>query len=163
MSNIINRLGLRSRTFLGCSRASWLTLRCSSLPTTFQHKTFQASRASSSTALDSKPTFITTPIFYVNAGILCASFLSWHTDNIIEPHVGHLYTLVLADVYKRWETLNQRPARLLTGTDEHGMKVQQAAAKVGVPAEVFCDELAAVFKVYRSARELVHKLTFLRN
>jgi methionyl-tRNA synthetase len=73
--------------------------------------------------------------------------INLHPNIFLEPHVGHLYTLVLADVYKRWETLNGRSARLLTGTDEHGMKVQQAAAKVGVPAELFCNDLAAVFKV----------------
>jgi methionyl-tRNA synthetase len=60
-----------------------------------------------------KPYYVTTPIYYVNA----------------EPHVGHLYSLVLADVLKRWHELKHPHTKstLLTGTDEHGMKVQKAA------------------------------------
>jgi methionyl-tRNA synthetase len=54
-----------------------------------------------------KPYYVTTPIFYVNAA----------------PHVGHLYTMVLSDIIKRWQVLKERNALLLTGTDEHGMKV----------------------------------------
>lgn len=42
----------------------------------------------------------------------------------IAPHVGHLYTMVIADVLKRWQVLlGKSDAQLLTGTDEHGMKV----------------------------------------
>jgi methionyl-tRNA synthetase len=54
-----------------------------------------------------KPYYITTPIFYVNAA----------------PHVGHLYTMVLTDVVKRWHVLKGKNALLCTGTDEHGLKV----------------------------------------
>lgn len=54
-----------------------------------------------------KPYYITTPIFYVNAS----------------PHVGHLYTMVLTDIVKRWHALKGKHAILLTGTDEHGLKV----------------------------------------
>jgi tRNA synthetases class I (M) len=54
-----------------------------------------------------KPYYVTTPIFYVNAA----------------PHVGHLYSMVLADIIKRWQLLQGRQALLSTGTDEHGMKV----------------------------------------
>ncbi|TKA77597.1 hypothetical protein B0A55_03140 [Friedmanniomyces simplex] len=77
-----------------------------------------------------KPYYITTPIFYVNAA----------------PHVGHMYTMILSDVLKRWQELKQRQSILVTGTDEHGMKIQQAAAKVGVPPKEFCDRGAEVFK-----------------
>ncbi|ERT02060.1 methionyl-tRNA synthetase [Sporothrix schenckii 1099-18] len=76
-----------------------------------------------------KPYYVTTPIFYVNA----------------DPHIGHLYTMVLADVLKRWQTLLGRKALLCTGTDEHGLKVQQAATRAGVPPKQFCDENASVF------------------
>lgn len=72
---------------------------------------------------------MTTPIFYVNA----------------DPHIGHMYSMVLADVLKRWQTLLGRKALLCTGTDEHGLKVQQAAARAGVPPKQFCDENASVF------------------
>ncbi|OIW30253.1 methionyl-tRNA synthetase [Coniochaeta ligniaria NRRL 30616] len=78
----------------------------------------------------SKPYYITTPIFYVNAA----------------PHVGHMYSMVLADVLKRWQVLQGRKALLCTGTDEHGMKVQKAAAAAGVPPKQLCDTLAATFQ-----------------
>src|SRR5690242_16554254 len=54
-----------------------------------------------------KPYYITTPIFYVNAA----------------PHVGHLYTMVLTDIIKRWSVLRGKKAIMCTGTDEHGLKV----------------------------------------
>lgn len=77
-----------------------------------------------------KPYYITTPIFYVNAA----------------PHVGHMYTMILTDVLKRWQVLRGRKAIFLTGTDEHGMKIQQAAAKAGANPQEFCDRGAAVFQ-----------------
>lgn len=51
-------------------------------------------------------------------------FLAW-TDRILAPHIGHLYTLVLTDILKRWQVLRGKKAILCTGTDEHGMKVGQ--------------------------------------
>ncbi|KAG0645199.1 Methionyl-tRNA synthetase [Hyphodiscus hymeniophilus] len=83
-----------------------------------------------SSALSKKPYYITTPIFYVNAA----------------PHVGHLYTMVLTDILKRWHVLKGEKAILCTGTDEHGMKIQQAAAKANTPPQVFCDQTAETFK-----------------
>ncbi|KAF2405591.1 hypothetical protein EJ06DRAFT_526105 [Trichodelitschia bisporula] len=77
-----------------------------------------------------KPYYVTTPIFYVNAA----------------PHVGHLYTMVFADVVKRWQTLRGRKALLCTGTDEHGMKIQQAAEKAGSRPRFFCDQGATIFR-----------------
>ncbi len=57
------------------------------------------------------------------------------------PHVGHLFTLVLSDVLKRWQVLlGDKNATLLTGTDEHGMKIQKAAQKAGMDVKVFCDK-----------------------
>jgi methionyl-tRNA synthetase len=58
-----------------------------------------------------KPYYITTPIFYVNAA----------------PHVGHLYTMVLTDIVKRWNVLRGEKAIMCTGTDEHGLKVRTLA------------------------------------
>lgn len=78
-----------------------------------------------------KPYYITTPIFYVNAA----------------PHVGHLYSMVLADVLKRWQQFLGNEALLCTGTDEHGMKVQQAALKASSDPKSFCDKGAEVFQV----------------
>ncbi|KAB8203226.1 tRNA synthetases class I (M)-domain-containing protein [Aspergillus parasiticus] len=71
-----------------------------------------------------KPYYVTTPIFYVNAA----------------PHVGHLYTMIIADILKRWRTLcGETDAQLLTGTDEHGMKIQQAALAAEMDTQAFCD------------------------
>lgn len=77
-----------------------------------------------------KPYYITTPIFYVNAA----------------PHVGHLYTMVLTDVIKRWQQLKGRTAILCTGTDEHGIKVQHAAALTQTDPGTFCYSGANSFK-----------------
>ena len=90
--------------------------------------------------------YITTPIFYVNA----------------EPHIGHLYTALLADAYARWVKLQGKHAFLMTGTDEHGIKVrfvksscvfimqgsqiQDAAAKAGISPRQFCDNVSASFR-----------------
>lgn len=54
--------------------------------------------------------------------------------------------MIIADVLKRWQQMKNRKAILLTGTDEHGMKVQQAAAKAGVDPQEFCDKVAGTFK-----------------
>jgi methionyl-tRNA synthetase len=80
--------------------------------------------SSTTNKLQEKPYYITTPIFYVNAA----------------PHVGHLFTLVLTDVLKRWQVLLGRKAILCTGTDEHGMKIQVAAQKAGQDVRAFCDQ-----------------------
>ncbi|RMZ24645.1 hypothetical protein D0859_11310 [Hortaea werneckii] len=79
---------------------------------------------------ETKPYFISTPIFYVNAA----------------PHLGHMYTMILTDVFKRWQVLRNRRAILCTGTDEHGLKIQQAAAKANAHPKEFCDRGAEVFK-----------------
>ncbi|KAF2863527.1 hypothetical protein K470DRAFT_103811 [Piedraia hortae CBS 480.64] len=77
-----------------------------------------------------KPYYLTTPMFYVNAS----------------PHLGHMYTLILSDVLTRWKRLCGRRSVLVTGTDEHGLKVQQAAAASGMAPQEFCDSGAALFK-----------------
>ena len=74
--------------------------------------------------------YITTPIYYVND----------------KPHLGHAYTTIAADVVTRWHRLNGRPAYFLTGTDEHGQKVYDAAAKRGISAQQHVDELCEPFK-----------------
>lgn len=56
--------------------------------------------------------------------------------------------MVLTDIIKRWQVLKGKNALLLTGTDEHGMKVQRAAAKAGVDPKSFCDKGAEIFKVH---------------
>lgn len=79
----------------------------------------------------SKPFYITTPIFYVNA----------------KPHLGHLYSMLLCDTRSRWEKLNPRQSSfLLTGTDEHGLKIQEVAAKQGIDCKVLVDRVSENFK-----------------
>jgi methionyl-tRNA synthetase len=104
-------------------------------------------RFTSSQSYGGKPYYITTPIFYVNAGkeihnLALQKLLM--TD--AAPHVGHLYTMVLTDILKRWQVLNGKNAILCTGTDEHGMKIQRAAAQASTPAKEFCDLTAETFK-----------------
>ena len=60
--------------------------------------------------------YITTPIYYVND----------------RPHIGHAYTSLAADVLARWRRLQGREVFFLTGTDEHGQKVEKAAADAGM-------------------------------
>lgn len=96
-----------------------------------------------------KPFYITTPIFYVNA---CTSNCPTH-DRLIgsfkAPHVGHLHTLVLSDVIARYSRLRypERPVLFSTGTDEHGLKIQQAARSGGVDEQSFCDQVSERFRV----------------
>lgn len=97
-------------------------------------------RAISTQPAPEKPYYVTTPIFYVNAA----------------PHVGHLYTMVLTDILKRWQVVKGRHALLLTGTDEHGLKVQRAAAKAGVDPKLFCDKGAEIFKVRMMCLSAMH-------
>ena len=77
-----------------------------------------------------KPKFyITTPIYYVNGA----------------PHIGHAYTSIAADVLARWKRLDRFDVFFLTGTDEHGQKVEKAAA-AGLDPQTFTDQVAADFR-----------------
>jgi methionyl-tRNA synthetase len=73
--------------------------------------------------------YVTTPIYYVND----------------KPHIGHAYTTILADVLARYHRLMGSPTYFLTGTDEHGQKVQQAADKRGVAPQAHADETVVRF------------------
>ena len=73
-------------------------------------------RSSLLTATAAKPpAFITTPIYYVNG----------------QPHIGHVYTTLAADVVARFMRLDGHEVKFLTGTDEHGQKVEQSAELAG--------------------------------
>ena len=121
MLDVEVRALLRTSKYMRPSNISWICSPC-------RHASLGLERRGLATTLPErrKPYFVTTPIFYVNAGG-CSSFVGLaelanrlHTA----PHVGHLYTVVLADILKRWQILSgNTDARLLTGTDEHGMKV----------------------------------------
>jgi methionyl-tRNA synthetase len=75
----------------------------------------------------SKPFYLTTPIYYVND----------------QPHIGHTYTTVLADVIARFHRMRGEQVYLLTGTDEHGQKVEKAAAARGITPKALADEVVA--------------------
>ena len=77
-----------------------------------------------------KPFFITTPIYYINA----------------RPHIGHAYTTMVADALARSHRLLGHDVFFLTGTDEHGQKVERAAQKAGMPTPAFAHEVAAAFR-----------------
>ena len=74
--------------------------------------------------------YITTPIYYVNA----------------EPHLGHAYTTILADTLAGYHKMFEDSTYFLTGTDEHGQKVQQAAEILKVSPQEHCDEMSVRFK-----------------
>ncbi|HET7238157.1 MAG TPA: class I tRNA ligase family protein, partial [Terrimicrobiaceae bacterium] len=76
-----------------------------------------------------KSFFITTAIDYTNAA----------------PHIGHAYEKILADVIARYHRLKGESVFFLTGVDQHGQKVQQAAQKEGVPVEKFVTETTDKF------------------
>ncbi len=74
--------------------------------------------------------YITTPIYYVNG----------------EAHIGHAYTTFIADTMARYERLKGNETYFLTGTDEHGQKIEESAQKHNKPTQEFADEISATFK-----------------
>src|SRR5476651_1966969 len=73
--------------------------------------------------------YITTPIYYLNGA----------------PHLGHVYTTIAADVLARYWRLAGAQVKFLTGTDEHGQKVAQAAEAAGETPQAFTDRMSALF------------------
>lgn len=65
------------------------------------------------------------------------------------PHIGHLYSLVTADVLARFHRLTHphQAVHFLTGTDEHGLKIQKAAREKGLGEKEFCDGISERFRV----------------
>ncbi len=83
------------------------------------------------TASEGQPTYyVTTPIYYVND----------------VPHIGHAYTTLACDALARFKRLDGFDVKFLTGTDEHGQKVEKAAAARGIAPQQFCDEVSANFR-----------------
>jgi methionyl-tRNA synthetase len=74
--------------------------------------------------------YVTTPIYYVND----------------KPHIGHAYTTIVADVLSRYHRLLDVPTYFLTGTDEHGQKVQKAAAAAGITPQEQADNTVVRFQ-----------------
>ena len=74
--------------------------------------------------------YITTPIFYPNGA----------------PHIGHAYTALATDVIARFERLDGKDVFFLTGTDEHGLKIQRAAEEHGVTPREWADQTSERFR-----------------
>ena len=74
--------------------------------------------------------YITTAIDYVNA----------------EPHIGHAYQKIVADVLARWHKLLGEDVFFVTGTDEHGKKIERAAKEAGMNPKDFVDKMSEKFK-----------------
>ena len=92
---------------------------------------FMAAVGTPATSFDDgqRPFQITTPIYYVND----------------KPQIGHAYTSTACDVIARFMRLSGREVFFLSGTDEHGQKVEQSAAKRGVAPQDFVDEVSQNF------------------
>ena len=74
--------------------------------------------------------YLTTPLYYVNAA----------------PHLGHAYSTLVADTIRRYKRMQGYDAFLLTGTDEHGQKVERSAKAAGVSPQQFADQVSALFR-----------------
>ena len=74
--------------------------------------------------------YVTTPIYYIND----------------VPHLGSAYTTIAADVLARYHRLRGDETHFLTGTDEHGLKIQRVAAERGMPPQAFADEISSKFR-----------------
>ena len=76
-----------------------------------------------------KKFYITTPIYYVND----------------KPHIGHAYTNIVCDVIARFKRLDGYDVKFLTGTDEHGQKVEKSAQKCSIQTQEYVDKIAQNF------------------
>ena len=77
-----------------------------------------------------KTYYITTPIYYPSA----------------KPHMGHAYSSIIADFFARFKRIDGFDVHFLTGTDEHGLKIQRSAEKINMPTLKFCDEISQTFR-----------------
>ncbi|MBP0964106.1 MAG: methionine--tRNA ligase [Oscillospiraceae bacterium] len=79
---------------------------------------------------EKKPFYITTPIYYPSGN----------------PHIGHCYTTVACDSIARYKRMQGYDVMFLTGTDEHGLKIEQKAAEKGITPKQYVDEIVEIFK-----------------
>src|SRR5690606_18181683 len=88
----------------------------------------------------SQPFYVTTPIYYVND----------------RPHLGHVYTTMVADVIARYHRLAGDDTFFLTGVDEHAAKVSDKAAEKGMTPQAWADQNAAAFRETFASLEITH-------
>ncbi len=74
--------------------------------------------------------YITTPIYYPSG----------------RPHMGHAYSSIIADFFARFKSIDEYNVHFLTGTDEHGLKIQRSAEKAGQKPKEFCDQISQTFR-----------------
>ena len=77
-----------------------------------------------------KTFYITTPIYYPSA----------------KPHMGHAYSSIIADFFARFKLIDDYQVHFLTGTDEHGLKIQRSAENAGMEPQKFCDQISQTFR-----------------
>ena len=82
--------------------------------------------------------YITTPIYYPSA----------------KPHMGHAYSSITADFFARFKRIDGFKVHFLTGTDEHGLKIQRAAESKNIDPQIFCDEISQTFRNLSSTLNL---------
>ena len=80
--------------------------------------------------MSKKPYYITTPIYYPSGN----------------PHIGHCYTTVACDSIARYRRMQGYDVMFLTGTDEHGLKIEQKAAEAGITPKEYVDNIVEIFK-----------------
>ena len=89
-----------------------------------------------------RPIYVTTPIYYVND----------------KPHIGHAYTTLACDVLARFHRLDGDDVHFLTGTDEHGQKVEKSAQAAGMDPQAFTDQVSQNFRHLAAEKVIVAQL-----
>ncbi|XP_068596774.1 methionine--tRNA ligase, mitochondrial [Brachionichthys hirsutus] len=118
-------------TFLFVTRSCWAVARSPSASAPLRcQRILVLRRSSTRSAEGDRSYYVTTPIFYVNAS----------------PHLGHLYSAVIADCFHRYKLLQGYKSKFATGTDEHGLKIQQAAEAAGKDPLTFCTDVSERFR-----------------
>jgi len=127
---ISNMILLLSSIGRKCNAFSFVPKHFNSIPQ--QHTTKSTFLRSSSTNSngETSPYYITTPIYYVND----------------KPHIGHAYTSIACDVLARYKRLSNNKVFFVSGTDEHGQKVEQSANAKGVSPQEFVDTVSVNFR-----------------
>jgi hypothetical protein len=123
MLRFATRLSVRAA---GRTRSRVASLACASL----HRHTVNVAAAGAPEPPSREPFYVTTPIYYVNGA----------------PHIGHVYTSLACDVMARFMRLEGREVFFLTGTDEHGQKVEQSAAEAGETPQRFADRMSQSFR-----------------
>jgi len=89
--------------------------------------------------------YVTSPIYYVND----------------KPHIGHAYTSIACDIIARFQRLSSKEVRFMTGTDEHGQKIQKSAQNADIDPQEFVDKVAENFRELANKADISYDV-FLR-